>query len=57
MYFNKIIPELSVKDLDNSLKFYKTIVFKIEYERPEDRFVFLSMNEIQFMIQEISKNL
>ena len=55
MYFNKIIPELSVTNLDNSLKFYKTIGFKIEYERPENKFVFLSMGEIQFMIQEISE--
>ena len=56
MYFNKIIPELSVKNLNNSLRFYKTIGFKIEYERPEDKFIFLSMDEIQFMIQEISEN-
>ena len=35
MYFNKIIPELSVTNLENSLRFYKTIGFKIEYERPE----------------------
>ena len=56
MYFNKIIPELSVKNLNNSLGFYKTIGFKIEYERPENKFIFLSMDEIQFMIQEISEN-
>ena len=56
MYFNKIIPELSVTNLDNSLNFYKTLGFKIEYERPENRFIFLSMGEIQFMIQEISDN-
>ena len=55
MYFNKIIPELSVTNLKNSLEFYKTVGFKIEYERPENKFVFLSMGEIQFMIQEISK--
>ena len=56
MYFNKIIPELSVKNLKKTLRFYKTIGFKIEYERPENKFVFLSMGEIQFMVQEISKN-
>ena len=56
MYFNKIIPELSVTNLNNSLKFYETIGFKIEYERPENKFIFLSMGEIQFMIQEISDN-
>lgn len=56
MKFNRIIPELSVSNLNNSLKFYKTIGFKIEYERPEDKFVFLSLEEIQFMLQEISKD-
>ena len=56
MYFNKIIPELSVSNLEKSLKFYKTIGFKIEYERPENKFVFLSLGEIQFMLQEISEN-
>ncbi|MBR6034158.1 MAG: VOC family protein [Clostridia bacterium] len=54
MFFNKIIPELSVTNLKNSLEFYNTIGFKIEYERPENKFVFISMGEIQFMLQEIS---
>lgn len=56
MYFNKIIPELSVTNLKKSIEFYKTIGFKIEYERIEDKFVFLSMGEIQFMLQEITEN-
>jgi len=56
MYWNKIIPELSVTNLENSLKFYKTLGFKIEYERPENKFVFISMGEIQFMLQEITYN-
>ena len=56
MKFNKIIPELSVTNLEKSLDFYKTLGFKIEYKRPENRFIFLSMGEIQFMIQEISDN-
>ena len=55
MYFNKLIPELSVSNLKESLKFYQTIGFKIEYERCENKFVFLSLGEIQFMLQEISK--
>ena len=56
MNFNKIIPELSVSNLSESLKFYRTIGFKIEYERPENKFVFISLDEIQFMLQEISDN-
>lgn len=54
MIFNKNIPELSVRNLSKSLKFYQTCGFKIEYERKEDLFVFLSLGEIQFMLQEIT---
>ena len=54
--FSKNIPELSVTNLKNSLNFYKCIGFKVEYERPENKFVFLSLGEIQFMLQEISDN-
>ena len=53
MKFNKLIPELEVNDLDKSLDFYvKTLGFKIEYARPEDKFVFLSLQGSQIMIQE-----
>ena len=54
--FNKNIPEMTVTNLENSLDFYKTIGFKTEYERPENKFVFISLGEIQFMLQEDSKN-
>lgn len=54
--WNKIIPELSVTNLENSLKFYKTAGFKIEYDRPENKFAFISLGEIQFMLQEIDDN-
>lgn len=56
MKFNKLIPELSVTNLEKSLEFYRTIGFKIEYERKENKFVFLSLGEIQFMLQEITEN-
>ena len=42
MKFNKLIPELSVTNLEQSLKFYiDTIGFKIEYQRIENKFVFI----------------
>ena len=55
MYFNKTIPELDVTDLDKTIKFYKTCGFKIEYERPESKFVFMSLGEIQFMFCELKE--
>ena len=54
--FNTNIPELSVSNLEKSLNFYKTIGFKTEYSRPENKFAFISLGEIQFMLQEISDN-
>lgn len=54
LVFNKNIPEMSVTNLDNSLKFYKTAGFKVEYDRLENRFAFISLESIQFMLQEIT---
>ncbi len=52
MYFNKTIPELDVTNLNKTIKFYEKCGFKIEYERKEDKFVFMSLGEIQFMFCE-----
>lgn len=52
--WNENIPELSVTNLAKSLAFYKTIGFHINYERPENKFAFISLNNIQFMLQELS---
>ena len=54
--FSKNIPELTVSNLKDSLKFYEAIGFKVEYDRPENKFVFISLGEIQFMLQENSDN-
>lgn len=56
MKFNKLIPEMAVTNLSNSLNFYKTLGFKINYERPENKFVFISLNGSQIMLQEITNN-
>ncbi len=54
MKFNKLVPELSVSNLARSLKFYLDLGFKVEYERPENKFAFLSLEGSQIMIQEIN---
>lgn len=51
--FNKLIPELTVTSLKKSLDFYvKTLGFKIEYERPESGFAFLSLEGSQLMLDD-----
>lgn len=53
MKFNKLIPELTVSDIEKSKQFYTEILgFKIEYERPKNKFVFLSLREAQIMLEE-----
>lgn len=54
--WNENIPKLSVISLENSLKFYKTAGFEVKYNRPENKFTFISLNNIQFMLQELSDN-
>ena len=53
MKFNKLIPELSVTDIKRSKSFYTEVLgFKMEYERVEDRFVFVSLDGAQIMLEE-----
>ena len=56
MKFNSLIPELSVTDINKSKEFYQKIGFKIKYERPENKFCFLELEENQIMIEEINDN-
>ena len=57
MQFNKLVPELSVTDIEKSKHFYINVLhFKLEYERPEDKFAYLSYQGSQIMIEEINNH-
>lgn len=57
MEFNKLVPELSVSDIQESKKFYIDILkFKLEYERQEDKFVYLSYFGAQIMLEEVNNH-
>ena len=57
MEFNSLIPELTVKDLEQTKWFYISILhFKIEYERIEDKFIFLSLENNQMMFEQDDGN-
>ena len=53
MDFNNLIPELSVFDILQTKNFYEELGFKIEYERREEKFVFMSFQDSQFMFEQI----
>ena len=54
--FNSLIPELSVSNIETSKKFYKNLGFKIVYERPENKFCFIQLENNQIMIEENNNN-
>ena len=57
MRFNKLIPELSVTNIKTSLEFYVEILgFKVDYERKESKFVFISFNGSQIMLEEVNNS-
>lgn len=56
MKFNSLIPELSVTNIEKSKKYYLNLGFKIMYERKEDKFCFLYLEDNQIMIEEINNN-
>lgn len=53
MKFNKLIPELCVSDLKKSLQFYIGVLeSKLEYQREEEKFAFVSYEGSQIMLEE-----
>ena len=48
-----IVPELDVADLDRSLRFYVDVLgFSSLFERPEDRFAYLTRGPVHLMLEE-----
>lgn len=52
--FNKLIPELSVSNINKSKEFYLSLGFSVLYERIEDKFCFLELDGNQLMIEEVN---
>lgn len=54
--FNSLIPELSVSNIEVSKKFYESLGFKTVYERLENKFCFMQLENNQIMIEENNEN-
>jgi catechol 2,3-dioxygenase-like lactoylglutathione lyase family enzyme len=51
---NKMVPELMVTNLQNSLRFWVSCLgFSIAYQRPEDGFAYLDLNGAQVMLEQV----
>ena len=52
--YNSLIPELSVINIEESLRFYQTLGFNVLYKR--EKFYFLELYQNQIMIEEVNNN-
>ena len=53
LVMNPLVPEMIVSNLSRSLHFYCEVLgFKIEYQRPEHLFAFLSFHGSQLMLEQ-----
>ena len=51
------MPELSVSDINHSLQFYLNVLpFKVDYQRPEDKFAMISLDDCQLMLEETNEH-
>lgn len=51
---SSITPELDVSNLERSRQFYvATLGFEVLFERPEEKFVYLTLNGAGFMLEQI----
>lgn len=56
MKWNMLTPEFDVFNLEETLHFFVDLIgFKVIYDRPEDRFAFLELEDAQIMVQELDK--
>lgn len=50
MKFNRLIPELTVSNIEKTRQFYVNMLgFQVEYERKEDHFIFVSLEDSQLI--------
>ncbi|WP_342824766.1 VOC family protein [Candidatus Lucifugimonas marina] len=57
MEFNSLIPELIVSDIERSIHFYRDVLgFTVEYERQEEKFAFLAVENAQLMLLQDNEN-
>ncbi|MBF9675231.1 VOC family protein [Streptococcus pseudopneumoniae] len=53
MDYQAVIPEFVVSDIEKSRHFYCDLLgFSVEYDRPEEKFLFLSLEDCQLMLEE-----
>ncbi len=51
-YWNPLVPELAVTDLEASLRFYRAAGFSVRFRREAPSFAYLELGRAQIMLEE-----
>ena len=51
-YWNPLVPELTVTDLERSLHFYRAAGFSVRFPRTDPPFVYLELGQAQLMLEQ-----
>jgi predicted lactoylglutathione lyase len=52
LYWNPLVPEMTVADLTTSLKFYGAVGFSLRFRRSNPEFAYLELGGAQIMLEE-----
>jgi predicted enzyme related to lactoylglutathione lyase len=56
IYWNPLVPELTVHDLETSLRFYIAAGFSIRFRRDDPPFAYLELGQAQLMLEQQHAN-
>ncbi|MFN7780236.1 MAG: bleomycin resistance protein [Betaproteobacteria bacterium] len=51
-YWNALVPELTVRDLELSLRFYEAAGFAVRFRRNDPPFAYIELGEAQLMLEQ-----
>lgn len=52
LYWNPLVPELTITEMAASLRFYQAIGFTVRYRREHPNFAYLELGQAQLMLEE-----
>jgi predicted enzyme related to lactoylglutathione lyase len=54
VYWNPLVPELTVTRIEDSLRFYAAAGFTVRFRRQDPPFAYIELGQVQFMLEEES---
>ena len=51
-YWNSLVPELTVTDVETSLRFYATVGFTVRFRRTAPEFAYIELGQAQLMLEQ-----